>query len=219
MTLKKISTAVFHFSARLICLILAVILPACQEPETPAPDGSLQYSGTSNDEFVIPWNGPAILHIEVERSQQHFQASIYNGLDIAQLVNKDGAIDEYRGYYFAANSRARLSIKSDNEWIVTIMPVLNDVFPVLHIPGEYEGWNNAVILIDGEYGVATFNIDRVKRIEAWAFGPEGVSEKLYIKQEGDYKGKAVLPEGAGWLVISASGPWSVNILEPCCEAH
>jgi len=218
MALKKINRAVFRFSIWLVCLIL-VILPACQETGTPAPDGSLQYSGTSKDELVIPWNGPAILHIETERSQKHFQASIYNGLDITQLVNKDGAIDEYRGYYFATNSQSRLSIQSDNEWIVTIMPVPCDVFPVLHIPGEYEGRNNAVILLDGEYGVATFNIDRVKRIEAWAFGPEGVSEKLNIKLEGDYKGKAVLPEGTGWLVISASGIWSVKILEPCCEAH
>ncbi|MGD0006304.1 MAG: hypothetical protein ABSE06_18995, partial [Anaerolineaceae bacterium] len=66
-------------------------------------------------------------------------------------------------------------------------------------------------------GVATFENDQAQDFQAWAYGPGGVGKELYINPDGDYKGKSVLPKGASWIVVSAKGPWSVEIQLPCCE--
>ncbi len=216
----------FHFGKgiRIACLWVCMVLTSACQPgfipihPTPTPDQPqpIEYNGKGAAHITFrPWVGPAIMHI-TSQGDSSFKASLSMGLDLQELVNAGGSVDEYRGYEFSPNGEAELVIQGDQPWSVTILPVTSRYFPSLKIPGQYQGQGSAVILLDGEYGVATFDIADFHEITAWAFGPGGVGEKLAIKPPGDYQGKTVLPRSAGWLVVSARGAWSVDVQAPCC---
>jgi len=204
---------IFRFCAAL--LTAGLLLSACS-PEAPAA-GAPQYSGEGPAEITIPWDSPSVFHIQAGAGSLPFQVSVVDGLDSARLIESSGPVDEYRGHVFPASGPLQLSIKGDRVWKITLLPPSEEIFPVLHVPGEYKGNGNTVLLVEGKYGIAAFDFGSGQHIEAWAFGPEKTAEPLYIKPDGDYRGKTVLPKGLGWLVVSAAGPWSVRILEPCCE--
>jgi len=196
-------------------LALGLVLAACQ-PAAAIP-GAQQYSGTGPAELAVNRDGPAILRIEARRGSQPFQLSAQVGRETLLLVAGDGPVDEYRAFTFSAPDPAQLSITGDRDWEISLLPPSAALFTVLQTPGAYKGRGNAVIVIEGEYSIADFNIDRTRRIEAWAFGRDTAPQALYIKPDGHYKGKTVLPGGVDWLVVSADGPWSVKIMEPCCQ--
>jgi hypothetical protein len=197
-------------------LILITFLAACQPGSVPIKEQKYHGEGLAN--LPITWNGPAVLHILAEQGQRPFRASIVAGIGNDQLVESDSLVDEYRIYYFSGENTSQLSIQGDQSWEVTLLPLSSKQFPILNIPGEYGGNGNAVVYLEGDNGIASFNIDRTSRIEAWALAGNKV-EKLIITRDGDYKGKSVLPQETTWLVVSAAGPWSVTVQEPCCELH
>ena len=205
-------------------LLLIVLVSACQPGSTlatgtPAPGEKqpLQYEGNGPAQITLHWSGPAILHFTAGRTSAPFQASITTGLDATPLVNANGPLDEYRGYEFGPTGQANLTLNGDQHWTVTVLPVTRRYFQSLRIPGKYRGKGSTVIILDGKYGVATFDADQAQNFSAWAYGPNGVGEKLYFKADGDYKGKSVIPKGAGWIIVSAPGSWSVDVQSPCCE--
>ncbi len=206
--------------------LLILLAAACQVGRTPAvptatlpPPGPppVQLSGKGPAQETIQWSGPAILHITASQGSQPFVAALASGLDLQPLENASGAVDDYRGYDFKASGNTGLAIQGDRTWKVTVYPVDPRYFTSLKVPGKYQGNGSAVVIIVGKYSVATFEKDRAQDFQAWAYGPGGVGKELYINPDGDYKGKAVLPKGAGWIVVSAKGPWSVEIQLPCCE--
>jgi hypothetical protein len=205
-------------------LLLMVLVSACQSGSTlatgtPAPGEKqpLQYAGRGPVQITLHWSGPAILHFTAGQGSAPFQAALTDGLDHTQLVNANGPLDEYRGYEFGPAGQANLTLTGDQQWSMAVLPVTPRYFQSLHIPGKYLGKGGAVIILDGKYGIATFDTAQAQNFTAWAYGPNGVGERLYFKPDGDYKGKSVLPKGAGWIIVSAAGPWSVDIQAPCCE--
>lgn len=209
-----------------IPFLLILLTAACQVGRTPvvptatfSPPGPppVQLSGKGPAQETIQWSGPAILHITASQGSQPFVAALASGLDLQPLENASGAVDDYRGYNFKASGKTGLAIQGDRTWKVTVYPVDPRYFASLKVPGKYQGIGSAVIIIVGKFGVATFEKDRAQDFQAWAYGPGGVGKELYINPDGDYKGKAVLPKGASWIVVSAKGPWSVEIQVPCCE--
>ena len=212
---------------RKVFLFLAIILAAAlQAASIPAdPNASLPltgpapllFSGKGPAQETIQWSGPAILHITARPGSQPFVAELTSGPDLQPLENTSGEVNDYRGYVFNASGKARLTIQGDRTWTVSILAPDPHYFTSLKVPGKYQGSGSAVILIVGKFGVATFEKDRSSDLRAWAYGPGGVGKELYINPGGDYKGKAVLPKGAGWIVVSATGPWSLEIQVPCCE--
>jgi len=216
-----------HDILRNVLLFLSIILAAfCQSGSTavsanatlpPAGPPPVQLSGKGAAQETIQWSGPAILHITAGKGSQPFVATLTSGADLQQLENTTGKVDDYRGYEFKTSEKAGLSIMGDRAWTVTVFPIDPHYFVSLKVPGKYQGNGSAVILIVGKFGVATFEKDRAQDFTAWAYGPGGVGRELYINPDGDYKGKSVLPTGAGWIVVSARGPWSLEIQVPCCE--
>jgi hypothetical protein len=209
-----------------IVLILSIILVVCQVASTPTdanaalpPAGPppLEFSGKGAAQETIQWSGPAILHFTAGPGSQPFVASLTSGAVTQPLVNAGRAVNEYRGYEFKTAGKASLTIQGDRAWTVSVFPVDPHYFVSIKVPGQYQGNGSAVILIVGKYSVATFDKDRASNFTAWAYGPGGISKELYINPGGDYKGKSVLPKGAAWIVVSANGPWSVEIQVPCCE--
>jgi hypothetical protein len=205
-----------------ILLFLSLFLVACQAASTPADTlaslpltgpAPLLFSGKGPGQEIIHWSGPAIVHIIAQPGSQPFVVD----LDSQALENTGSAVNDYRGYEFKTSGKASLSIQGDRAWMVSILPPDPHYFTSLKVPGKYQGNGSAVILIVGKFGVATFEKDRSLDLRAWAYGPGGVGKELYINPGGDYKGKSVLPKGAEWIVVSASGPWSLEIQVPCCE--
>ncbi|MBE0696805.1 MAG: hypothetical protein IH586_07770 [Anaerolineaceae bacterium] len=204
---------------------MMLLIVSCQPirvPEEVAPQIEVAPQSLSGDgpgQFQAEWEGPAILHISIGKGSQPISVFVRNGLDNQLLVKGEGTspIDEYRGYEFVSTSPADFVIEGNRSWKIQLLPVSARYFKSLHIPGVYHGNGNAVILMDGKHGVATFDTTQAQRLEAWAFGPNEVGAQLYINPEGDYKGKSVLPLGADWIIVSASGSWSVEIQAPCCE--
>jgi hypothetical protein len=209
-----------------IILLLSIILIVGQVASTPAdtlanwsPTGPapLLFSGKGPAQETIQWSGPAILHITAQVGSQPFVAGLTSGPDSQSLVNASGAVNDYRGYNFKTSGKTSLSIQGDRAWTVSVFPADPHYFISLKVPGTYQGNGSAVILIVGKFGVATFEKDHAQNFRAWAYGQGGVGKELYVNPSGDYKGKSVLPTGAGWIVVSARGPWSLEIQVPCCE--
>jgi hypothetical protein len=173
--------------------------------------------GEGSGRVPVAWEGPAILRIQIGKGPNPFSVSIQKELNSQLLVKGDAPIDEYRGYEFTSGAAAEFFIEGERSWEIQLLPVSAHYFKSLHIPGIFAGDGNAVILLDGKHGVSTFDTTRARRLEAWAYGPGGVGDQLYIKPDGDYKGKSVLPVGAEWIIVSATGPWSVEVQGPCCE--
>ena len=178
----------------------------------------LDFQGQGPSQIDVSWSGPAVLHISAASAQTPLKVLLQNGLDQEELVQQSGPVDEYRSYEFPTAGKARLSVQGNRAWDITITPVSSAYYPTLHIPGKVDSQNGAVILLEGKSGVATFDLDRAENLTAWAYGPGGIQQQLFITPSGDYKGKSVLPKGAQWLVVSAQGPWSVDVQAPCCEA-
>jgi hypothetical protein len=177
----------------------------------------LELRGKGAQSVSVQWSGPAILHISAGQGNQTFTATLSAGLDYRELASGSGPLDEYRGYEFQPSQTASLAIQGDREWTITVYPVSTRYFKRLQIPGKYQGNGSTVLILDGKYGVATFDTDRAGNFTAWAYGPDHVSDRLFIKTDTDYKGKSVLPIGTKWIVVSANGPWSVDFSPPCCE--
>ncbi len=203
-------------------LVIAIFLVIAQSASAPVNalaslpltgPALLLLSGKGAAQQTIQWSGPAIVHITAQPGSRPFVVS----LDAQPLISSGGAVNDYRGYDFKTSGEASLSIQGDRAWKVSILPPDPQYFTSLKVPGKYQGNGSAVILIVGKFGVATFEKDRSLDLRAWAYGPGGVGKELYINPGGDYKGKSVLPKGAGWIVVSASGPWSLEIQVPCCE--
>lgn len=199
-----------------------LLASACQ-PATPggaptqAPD-PLVFSGQGSARVMLgPWQGPAVLKITAGAGEGTFRAAFNEGLEVRSFSAQAGPAEGYLGVVFGDSQELELNITGSQSWQVEVLPVAAPVFTALQIPGQYDGDGNALILLEGKHGLARFDLDQAEQFEAWAYGPDGVAEKLHITAEGDYKGNSVLPQGAGWIVINASGPWSVKILEPCCE--
>jgi hypothetical protein len=225
-------SAFFHRAVKTgFVLLWALLVSACQpEPismvATPAPNAAptpsdpapLEFKGAGSDQIQFnPWTGPAVLHIVAGQANAAMQVTLSMGLDRRELVNSQTPVDEYRGFESSSSGKASLDVQSDVPWSITVQPVSARYFPSLVIPGNYSGDGGAVLILDGDYGVATFDTQDYQDFSAWAFGPDGVGEKLFIHAQGDYQGKTVLPSGAGWIIVSARGPWSVEIQAPCCQ--
>jgi hypothetical protein len=209
----------------LLCLsiILAAVLQAASTPADPNANLPLTgpapvlLSGKGPMQETIQWSGPAILHLTAQPGSQPFVADLTSGPDSQALENARGAVDDYRGYDFKTSGKASLLIQGDRAWTVSVLPPDPHYFASLKVPGKYQGNGSVVVLIVGKFGVATFEKDHALDFRAWAYGPGRVGKELYINPDGDYKGKSVLPKGAGWIVVSASGSWSLEIQVPCCE--
>jgi hypothetical protein len=207
---------------RIIWICLATIIATIiQTGSSPAdftnPLLTLQFNGIGPAQESIQWNEPAILYITANQGSQPFVASLNSGETDVQLENTQGEVNDFHSFDFKTTDKVALSIQGDRNWTVTVYPVDPHYFYRLMTPGSYQGDGSAVILLEGKIGVATFDKDRAQNFKAWAYGPGGVSKELTINPGGDYKGKSVLPKETGWIVISARGPWSVEIQLPCCE--
>jgi hypothetical protein len=214
--------------------------PDASSVKAPEP---LKFSGSGDQRLEIAWHTPGILHITAAAGSSPVKATLTNGADQVTLVDSSGAdsarsadgarnadstrsadgtqstggaVDEYRGYLFPASGATALQISADRAWSVTVLPPDSAYFPKITIPGTYQGSGSAVVLLEGKHGIAIFDSDHAQNFTAWAYGP-GVGAKLYINPPGDYKGRSVLPKAAAWMVVSAKGPWSVQVLAPCCE--
>lgn len=188
----------------------------------PSPTASaqpLQYAGIGAGSFSLgPWEGAAVLHITTAQSIQPFRLMLKDVLEQSVLVEQTTPLDEYRALTFSSSEFIKVELQGDAAWNITLLPPTKEHFPVLHVPGAFWGSGSAVILLEGEHSIAIFNARDLGLVSAWAYMPGGENEKLVFKATGDYRGRAVLPESAAWILVVAQENWSVEVQVPCCEA-
>ena len=204
-----------------VFLILLSLLSACTQVNGATSylidPQSIRYSGSGSQKMAIQGiSGLSIVHIVIDAASP-FTLDIETGQKTTEVLNASAPLDEYRPFEFNPSAQTTLNIQSDQPWNVTISPANPTYFSYLKIPGIYKSTGNAVVFLEGEYGVATFSIKSVQNFKAWAFGPGGVNHELYITPSGDYRGKSVLPQGTTWLIVSTKDTWAVDIQAPCCK--
>lgn len=208
-----------------LILALVILLTGCQSTaagETAAQAGleqqSLSFSGQGPQEILLDaWEGPALLHLTASQGDLPFRLVATSGLDFQILVDSESSVNMYSGINVEPAAKMQLRIEGDRAWQMEVLPVQTETFDILQVPGTYSGLDSRVFLVQGKHSVATFNTDQAEQFEAWALGENQKWERLTITAQGDYKGKSVLPEQTQMIIVSATGPWSVIILEPCCE--
>jgi hypothetical protein len=212
----------------LLLLNLAALSTACAPglprmvnvtPAVATAAPNLSWSGAGSGHAALPSQpGPAILHITAARGSSPFQIDLSPASGKRELVNAigdtTGTLDEYRGVDLT--SPVSLDVTGDRAWKIELLPPDPQHFPTLRVPGTFTSRGSAAILIQGKYSIAIFSTNDLKTLQAWAYGP-GVSAPLSFKVDGDYKGRAVLPENTRWIVVSAPAPWSMEVQLPCCE--
>jgi len=208
----------------LLFLSLMIVLTGCRSNLETAPtpeatqDGQISFSGEGPGKIQLStWDGPAVLHLTALDGSAPFHVVATSGLDFHDLIESESSVDEYRGIIVDSSSKMEIRIEGDRTWKVEVLPVQTASFDVLQVPGTYSGQGNRVILLEGKHSVATFDTGSSTKFDAWALGESQKWEHLKITSKGDYKGKSVLPNQTRVIIVSASGPWSVLIPEPCCE--
>ena len=196
-----------------------LIYDASSPVSYPLDPVAVSYRGSGTEKISVQgFSGPVVMHVITGKGKALFRLVVSSGQKVEELVNGYGPNDEYRGYDFDPKDTYNLEIQGDQSWTVTVSPANPKFFSVLKVPGKFKGNGNAVIFLDGEYGVSTFQLSSHQNFTAWAYGPGGVEEPLYITPSGDYQGKSVLPIGARWIIVSTKGSWAVDVQAPCCKA-
>lgn len=218
--LRKIA-AIF---SRLI-LAAALLCAGCQPAAgsispTPSPLSArpLETSGTGAASLSLgPWQGTAVLRISAGEGAQPFRLVVKEGLDRPVLLEQAGPLDEYRAWTFASGAPVAVDVQGDAAWSIRLLPPTAEYFPVVQVPGAYQAEGSAVILLEGEHSIAIFDAPDLEDFTAWAYPREGQGEQLAFRTSGDFRGRAVLPKNAAWLLIITRQGWSVEVQIPCCE--
>jgi len=198
---------------------------ALSQAEPLALTGALQasplhYRGRGAASLSIgPWTGAAALHVTAVGGAQPFSLVAQHGLERAPLVEQLPPVDEFRVWSFGPAGLLAVEVQGDAQWEITLLPITEQYFPVVQVPGKYRGKGAAVVLLQGEHSIAIFDAPDLVSLSAWAYSPEGEGEQLAFKTSGEYPGRAVLPQAAAWLVVSCPGSWSVEVQPPCCTVQ
>lgn len=204
-------------------LAAALLCAGCQPAavsitQTPLSARPLETSGQGPASLSLgPWQGTAVLRISAGEGAQPFRMVVKEGLDRPVLLDQSGPLDEYRAWTFASSAPVSVDVQGDAAWSVRLLPPTAEYFPVLQVPGAYHAKGSAVILLEGEHSIAIFDAPDLGNLTAWAYPRVGQGEPLAFRTEGDYRGRAVLPKAAAWLLVITSQTWTVEVQPPCCE--
>lgn len=211
-----------------LCLLLGlgllILMTGCQSAAAASDSGlveqPLRFEGQGAAEIALEaWQGPAVLHINAQAGGELFRVAAAGGLDQRELLRSEAAEDEYRGIVVGAGEPPHLIIEGDRAWKIEVLPLHSAVFDQVSVPVSYSGNGSRVLRLNGAHSIANFDTGADAHFAAWAVGETGQWERLKITPDGDYKGNSVLPRKTTTIIVSASGAWSVEILEPCCEAN
>lgn len=113
-----------------------------------------------------------------------------------------------------------LRVTSASSWRIRIFPLTEAYFPAVRPPSVFEACGDAMVLIVGENGIATFSFEQEQTPAVWALNPEGRVTPVHINganSDSVYRGRSVLPEHTQAILVRAKGRWQVRVSEPCCR--
>lgn len=188
------------------------------EPPTPTPEPSptpvpdpiiLTGSGDSVVDFENLFNA-SIAHIRGNAARDNFAVWNYgnDGSRLDLLVN---TIDPYDGVVLldlGETRTTRFEVTAVGDWEIVVDFIMST--RILDIPGTIEGTGDDVIVLDGP----PRDLAHIKGNEAednFAIWGYGSSSDLLVNTIDPYEGTVVLAEDTILLVITAVGPWSIEV--------
>jgi hypothetical protein len=178
---------------------------------TPAPE-PITYTGTGDSIIDVErsWEGPSLVELNYTGAHNFIVKNIdENNEMIDGLAN---AIGEYSGRTFIdafkdENTR-RISVESSGPWTITIYPLDTQYFHSCVVPGTCEGIGDDVIYLDGNADTLQASYSGEHNFIVTSYG---TSYDGLINEIGQYNGTVLVPKGANFIKVIASGPWTFDI--------
>jgi hypothetical protein len=184
---------------------------------TPAPQ-PIELTGTGSKVINLSkWNGPAVVHLVYKGSRNFMVDSLDadgENTSFMGMVNEIGAYDGWKPLDFGMWGKevltTRFQIQSSGEWTITVYPLELQYLKTAQVPGTYEGKGDEVVLLQGgQADVATFDYKGERNFMVDAISTDGSQDGI-VNEIGAYNGQVVMPKESTLIVVTASGPWTVE---------
>jgi hypothetical protein len=185
---------------------------------TPAPQPIELKGKGSKVVDVQKWDGPAIVHL-VYKGSSNFIVTPFdaNGetTGFMGLANEIGNYDGWKpldfGLFGQNELTTRLQIKSSGDWTITICPLTIEYLKIADVPGTYQGKGDEVVFLKGGTpDLATFDYKGKSNFIVETYSSEGDIDGI-VNEIGVYNGQVIVPNDTIIFVVTASGPWTVEI--------
>lgn len=184
--------------------------PAPTLTSTPAPD-PVVLTGTGDQVVdVEKWAGPALAKI-THQGGGNFIIWTFdsNGNKIELLVNTIGNFDGIVPLDFIdGQATARFQVTAGGSWEIQVLPMSE--IRMVDIPGKFDGTGPDVVYLKGS-NPDLLKVDGSKlkaNVIVWAYSSK---RSLVVNEIGPYSGTVILPKDAHFLVINATGEWSMEV--------
>lgn len=182
------------------------------------PDFPVAFIGPGDKVLDIsPW-GPGVMTIVAAQANDNFMIHSHdqNGEAIDLLVNVIiGTYIGKRPINWADNGKAAMLQVEANEigeWTIVYLPIYSDQITAVVAPGSLIGAGDDVIkLTDFTSGTVTFTSEGEDNFIVTAFNQDLEPLDLLVNEIGAYSGTKILPGDTAFLVIQASGAWSMDV--------
>ena len=163
---------------------------------------------------INKWLGPAIVHF-AHTGQSNFIVESFAAENsrIDLLVNTIGNFKGVVPVDFDGTDTKRFTIKADGPWEVQILPLSSAT--KMNVPGSIAGEGDDVILLGGA-APDKITIDASQASSNFVLlsysNPSSIDRlDLLANEIAPYTGVVLAPNGTGILVITATGPWKLDI--------
>lgn len=179
---------------------------------TSVPEQPITLTGTGDAVVDFDkWNGPALMRVTHKGFRnfilRNYPAGSNDYYDL--LVNTIGSYQGVLPLDFRDSERTgRLIINADGQWEVLIDPL--DTIKYLTVPGTYQSVGDDVVglngrmpdllQIDASFASSNFVVEAIT----------GVRE-LLVNEIAPYTGTVMLSDNTSILIVTASGPWSIEV--------
>jgi hypothetical protein len=184
-------------------------------PTTTPPPQPLVFSGSGDMVLDInKWPGPAIAHF-AHTGQSNFIVESFaaDNSRIELLVNTIGNFKGVVPVDFDGSDTKRFTIKADGPWEIQILPLSSA--NTMTVPGSISGEGDDVILLGGS-APDKITIDASQASSNFVLfsysNPSSIDRlDLLVNEIAPYTGVVLAPNGTGILVLTATGPWKLDI--------
>ena len=172
----------------------------------------LLFEGTGAQVVDMDWGGqPAIVHV-VYKGSSYFGVTSHdaNNEQIALLVNTVGSYDGVVPLdLHDSDYTRRLVVDASGPWTIEVKPVTD--IDILRVPGTIEGSGDYMFALKG----GSPDIAKITSASDAYFGVEGYSQSsghdLLVNEVGAYSGTVLLTRDTFLMIVTADGPWSIEV--------
>jgi hypothetical protein len=178
---------------------------------TPVPDPIFLTGSGDTSVDVDKWNGPAVLHAQY-LGNDNFVIQHYHTNDTGDIHVLISTIGPYEGTvpldFLSGDQTGRFEIKAEGQWEMQIQPLEN--LHKIAIPATIQGRGDDVFAIEGTGDLIKADASQARSsFIIHSFGND--RQSVVFNETAPYAGISLLPPATSLLIITANGPWSLEI--------